>query len=135
MRPRGTSQRCTAKVASVAVACVAVLASLTFSLSAAASTKPTVHSHAALDVAVTQPFGLSVQGAPTHIRLKGTARRVIRFTPVVLTATVTSAINLTGTVRFTDNGSPVPGCTAVPSRRTARTPCTARCPTASSGPT
>ena len=57
---------------------------------------------------------ITVAPTPTSTALTASLRTAIGGQSDILTATVTSPIAPTGTVEFTDNGSPIPGCMAVP---------------------
>ena len=64
--------------------------------------------------ASTEATSISVAPAPTSTAVAATLQTAIGGQSDVLTATVTSPVPLRGTVEFTDNGSPVPGCQAMP---------------------
>lgn len=59
---------------------------------------------------VSQGMSLDVLAAPSTVALSSGGPVVRGPAPVTVTATVASAVGPTGTVRFTDNGTVVPGC-------------------------
>ena len=76
-------------------------------------TPRTTHNYATFG-GVDQSLGLDIPGVPTITTVTTATKVVHRNSLVTLVAIVTSPIPLTGTVSFSDNGVPIPGCQDVP---------------------